>query len=228
MVNWNIVTYPLYAPYIKTASESGEVAIGGIDLSPPGDITKPSFATSFYAFILSYAAGKNVAYLGDPFSTVFVPVFDSYDEEKKPVAVILAVLKWAAYFEGVLPPNSKALTVVLDNTCDGLFTYLVSADSVEYIGVGDLHNTAYTTMGRDGSFDDLVNNTEQTGFKLNQDHCAYTIHVYPTKAFEDDYTSKIPLIMTFAVAMIFASQPACFFLRLPRGTPSETCTEHQC
>jgi len=88
LVNWNVMAFTDYAPYIKIAAETGEVAIGKIDLRPSGDITNPLFVTSFKAFVLSYAAGKSVEYLGDLFSSVYIPVFDSYNDNKKPVAVL--------------------------------------------------------------------------------------------------------------------------------------------
>ena len=213
LVNWNLLGFPIYAPYIQLAAEA-KVAIGGIDISPVGDITHEILTTSFFAFILSYAAKKNIPYEGDPFSSMYIPVFDSFDDDRKVVAVLVAVIQWATYFEGILPTNSEAVTVVLENTCEGPFTYRVSATSVDYLGKGDLHDTKYNEMEKKASFGDLIDIKEasQLGFELNQELCSYTLHVYPTQAFEDEYNTSMPIVITFAVAMVFVFTAAMFFV----------------
>jgi hypothetical protein len=102
--------------------------------------------TSFLAYILSFAAKKSVHYNGDPMSSVYFPVFDSFDDDSEPVAVIVAVLNWATYFKNTLPPNSDGVVVVLENDCDGPFTYFITHAEVEYLGKGDLHNEKYDAM----------------------------------------------------------------------------------
>ena len=121
LVNWNILDYPGYAPYTVLCAETGNVAIGGIDVSPPGDITSDILATSFFAFILSYAQGHKVDYKGDPFNSVYIPVYDSYDQGKKTVGVLLGVMRWATFLEGVLSSNSEAVTVVLESSLEGVY-----------------------------------------------------------------------------------------------------------
>ena len=203
LVNWNLLDYPDYAPYTLLCHESGDVVIGGIDTDVPGDITSESLTTSFFAFILSYAAGKNVPYQGDPFSSVYIPVYDSYEDDRNTVAVVVSVMRWATYFEGVLPPNSEAITVVLENSEEGAFTYLVTPSEAIFQGEGDLHDTKYDHMVRRASFDDIEMEVGTLVFKLNQSLNAYSIRVYPTASFEDAHVSFLPVVITVSIGMVF-------------------------
>lgn len=177
--------------------------MGGLDTDIPGDITSPSLTTSFFAFILSYAAGRNVDYLGDPFSSVYIPVFDSYKDDRTVVGVMVGVMRWATYFENVLPPNSEALIVVLENTKEGAFTYRVTSDTAEFLGKGDLHNTKFNHMERIATFEDVNIDGNAISFKLNQSLNQYTLRVYPSDEFEDEYVSFTPILITLSVAMVF-------------------------
>jgi hypothetical protein len=152
LVNYNLITYGGYGPGILTAFNKGEVAIGGIDVAGPGDTSNPDLTTSFFAFILSFAARKSVTYDGDPMSSVYLPVFESYDESKVPVGVIVAVINWAGYFENIFPPNSAGVIIVLENTCDGPFTYEIDGSEVIYLGQGDLHDTRWDHLEVSGMF----------------------------------------------------------------------------
>lgn len=203
LVNWNLLDYPGYAPYTVLCHESGDVTIGGIDTAIPGDITSEVLATSFFAFILSYAAGKNVGYQGDPFSSVYIPVYDSYDNERKTVGVLVSVMRWATFFEDILPPNSEAVTIVLENTIEGAFTYLVTPTEAIFQGKGDLHDTKYDHLVRKANFDNLKMETGTIAFKLNQSLNQYTMKVYPTASFEEAHVTFLPVLVTIAVGMMF-------------------------
>jgi class 3 adenylate cyclase len=43
-------------------------------------------------------------------------------------------------------------------------------------------------------------------------HCIYSFHVYPTKEFEDDYRSSLPIVLTVVVASTFFLMAVTFFL----------------
>ena len=59
---------------------------------------------------------------------IFLPIFDSFNRTtRKPVALITALVHWRAYFRDILPANIQGVDVVLENTCDGFFTFQVSS-----------------------------------------------------------------------------------------------------
>lgn len=203
LANYNLLYSPVYAPHIVHCYETGQVTIGGIDVSEPGDTASQDITTSFFAFILSYAVGKNVDYLGDPFSSVYIPVYDSYDDSKKMVGVLLGVMRWATYFANILPPTSPPLTVVLENTLDGAFTYQVTPTEVIYVGKGDLHDTKYKNKVREATFTHLEIREGSTTFRLNEGLNQYVLRIYPSQEFEDSFTSRLPIIITISVGMVF-------------------------
>lgn len=217
ITNFDTLSYPDYAPYIAKAYEAGAMSIGGLDTAPPGNTTHPNLSTSYFSLLESINAGEEVYYNGDPMSSVFLPVFDDYQAvDRKPVAMVLGVFKWAFYFEDLLPPHFPGLVLVLQNNCDGAFTYKVVGENVEYLGEGDLHET-YTRrpdMVRSVKFDSEndVGAKSALGVKLNQDLCAYEVFVYPSTELEDEYLSWLPLGVTCAVAVVFLVTAVVFLI----------------
>ena len=214
LVNYNLLYYPDYAPYINHTYYTEQISIGGIDTAPRGGVTHPLLTTSFFAFITSFTAGELVDYLGDPMSSVYIPVFDSFDDQKKLVGVIVAVINWATYFQDILPPNTKTMTVVLENTCQGPFTYQVQGEQVEYMGQGDLHDPKFSDYVLSTSLNDTVHLKSSAGlaYKLNVDQCVYNLLVYPSSDMYTYYNTNMPLLITFAVVIIFVFTAIMFLV----------------
>jgi hypothetical protein len=202
-----------YAAYIKKCLETGEMTIGGIETAMPGAINDSDPTTSFFARLLSFAAEKPVDYLGDPISSVFVPVFDSFDTTKKSTAVILSVFSWARYFEGLLPKNTPGVVVVLENTSDGPFTYKVVGEEAKYMGQGDLHDSKFDGMERAVDFP-RENDTLEASLVIgvNQDICAYSLRVYPSQELYDEFHTRLPIVIACMVALVFVITAGVFLL----------------
>jgi hypothetical protein len=209
MTNFNVASYPAYAAYAKKSVETGKMTMSGLDTAVPGDINDPDLTTSFFARLLSFAADKPVDYLGDPMSSVFVPVFDSFDTTKKPTALIFSVFSWATHFEGLLPENTLGVVVVLENTCDGPFTYKVVGEEAEYMGKGDLHDLKFNGMERTMENDILE---ASLGIGIHQGLCSYSLRVYPSQELYDEYHTSLPIIIAFVVALVFAITAGVFLL----------------
>jgi class 3 adenylate cyclase len=214
LVNYNLVDYGGYGPYINLTATTGQIAIGGLDVAAEGGITHPDLTTSFFAYILSFQAGQWVNYTGDPMSSVYVPVVDSFGDDRKPVAVLVVIINWATYFENTLPLNSKPVAVVLENTCDGPFTYEVSGDGVVYLGKGNLADPKYESMKQVVSLDNNTFVAEATtiALTLNQDLCQYSLSVYPTQEMDDFYNDRFPLHITVVIAAVFILTAGVFSL----------------
>jgi hypothetical protein len=201
--NFNLGHYSEYAPYIKKSLETGDMTLGGLDTATPGDIHDPDRTTSFFARLLSVEADEVVEYPGDPLSSLFIPIFESFDTTRKATALVYSVFRWATYFEGLLPEGTPGVVVVLENTCDGPFTYKVVGEQAEYKGQGDLHDPAFDHMVRSVTFgreDDILE--ASLGIGVNQDVCAYSLHVYPSQELYDEYHSSLPVIITIVVAVV--------------------------
>jgi len=126
-----------------------------------------------------------------------------------------AIIRWGTYFENVLPASSDAaVTVVLENTCDGEHTYLVKGTSVDYLGKGNLADQKFQFLQESGGFPDAVdlNTHPGPGYPLNEDLCEYKISVYPTQAYYDDHHTQVPMIITLAVAIVFFISAIVYFI----------------
>jgi hypothetical protein len=211
--NFNLAYYSEYAPYIKKSLETGDMTLGGLDTATPGNIHDPDRTTSFFARLVSVEADERLDYLGDPMSSVFVPIFESFDTTEKPSALIYSVFRWATYFEGLLPENTPGVVVVLENTCDGPFTYHVVGEKAEYLGKGDLHDPKFDDMERAVDFarDDGILEAS-LGIGVNQDICAYRLRVYPSQELHDEYHSSLPIVITIVVAVVFVIIAGAFLL----------------
>lgn len=74
---------------------------------------------------------------------------------------------------------------------------------------GDLHDPTYDHLEQSASMADFssVSDGSQLGLQLETDDCPYSIRVYPSKTFYDEYNTNTPIIITLSVAIIFVNDP---------------------
>jgi class 3 adenylate cyclase len=171
--------------------------------------------------MLSIAAREEVEYNGGPMTNVFMPIFDSFKDndastKRTAVAVLHAVINWASYFQEILPPNVEGLVLVLDNGCDGTFTYRIQGLEVRSIGFGDHHRSEYDYMERSTSLRKGLQIAAGTRLGLRLDYgdsgCRYDLRVYPSHEFYNEYNTNTPAVMTVAVAMVFVFTALMFLV----------------
>jgi class 3 adenylate cyclase len=220
-VNENLFSIPSVSLPAGICLEEESVVLGGFDTAPAGDVSHPDSTTSLYATMLSIAAKKAVNYTGDPMSKVYFPVYDSFKDgdagtPRTTVAVIMAVIQWASYFKEILPPNVQGLVLVLENGCGGEFTYRIAGKEVRNIGFGDHHRTKFDDIMRSTSLSNGLKIAPGTRLGLELDNgdsdCLYTIRVYPSQEFYDEYNTNTPIIITSAVALVFIFTALMFLL----------------
>jgi hypothetical protein len=163
--------------------------------------------------MFSFHAGKQVNYTGEPLSTVFVPVLDSFDERRKTVAVIGANLRWDSYFENILTASTPPVRVVLSNTCQDIFTYEIRGTQATFVGKGNLAHLEYEDMAISVDLDEtrIIVEPNTIALTLNQDICRYTLRIYPTPEGDDYHNNAFPLIITLTVAAVFLMTAAVFY-----------------
>ena len=188
-INSNFVEISDVGPFIKVVAATGEIVIGGCDVQPPGNLSSPNPFTRVYSFLLSYAAGERVDYRGDPLTSILFPVFDSFFGSRKQVAVMYALIDWKAYFFNVLPKNVESIIIILANSCQGPFTYVVDGPDVTFVGAGDFHSSSMEQYAQHVNLQDLLTDSIN-GVRLNQDVCQYNLTVYPTEQFYNQYNTS--------------------------------------
>jgi class 3 adenylate cyclase len=204
LVNKNRYHEPIFAYWANLTLQTGSAVLGGMDVAPPGYSVHPNKDTRFFSTILSMSRKERTKYLGDPMTDIFVPVFDSFNEDRTAVAVLHAVFHWQSYFRNILPLNTPDMNLVLTNSCQGHFTYIMYGNKIEPVGEGDLHDREYEDSEEGTSFEGLedVGDGTEFGLKLNQDECRYSLSVYPTQDYYEEYNTNTPVIMTIIVAMV--------------------------
>jgi class 3 adenylate cyclase len=216
-VNEDLFFKPTAATTVsKDVLSKGSAILSGFVTAPPGPPSHAHTGTAFLATVQSMWDGKQVEYLGDPMAQFHIPIFDSFNETtQKPVAVMRALVHWRHYFRNILPSNVNGITVILENECDGHYTYEINGKEVLVMGFGDLHDHKFNRFRRTAEFAAGVNDLDDgtsNGIKLMKGDCNYLVHVYPSEEFYGDYVTERPIIVTFAVAMVFVFTAVLFLV----------------
>ncbi|CAB9526550.1 Receptor-type guanylate cyclase gcy (Partial), partial [Seminavis robusta] len=157
-------------------------------------------------------------YQDDPHAVAFYPIFDkfSYYEDSdsdpdppKVGAVFLIMIYWRTYFDNLLPPGADGIFVILENTCDQVYTYRIDGTSSLFVGHGDLHDPKYDYLEAGTSIGNIIN---AQVLDDNQNGCHYSIRVYPSQDFEDDHRSNKPWIYVLVLASLFLFTSAVFLI----------------
>lgn len=190
-----------------------EIVFDGMVTSTPGQGSDDNPITAEIAWLLQMAKGDRVRYEGDVFSSVFLPVHDTFESDRKVVAVMRLVLHWASYFEDLLPVSTQGVVFVLDNKCHDPFTYRIDGANAYALGPGDLHETKFDEYMRTTSFAavDTISDGTTERTRLRFDKCQYEIRVYPSSHMETLYKTKTPLVITMSVAFVFGFAVLMFF-----------------
>jgi hypothetical protein len=182
-VNYNLYQDSALGKYVKKCFEEETVIFGALEAAPAGNITSSNEATAFFATLNSFNEEQVVPYLGDPMARLFLPIYDSFGEERKAVAVSMAIINWKHYFTNVLPGTMQGITVVLENECDGSFTYAVHGRDTQVVGLGSLHNPEFAVWDHMGSFEKsyVIKDGSKLGLAFRAGECPYSLHVYPSQ-----------------------------------------------
>ena len=189
LINWNALSLGNQAATKKIVDSLGEAVVGDM-------LSAAAVSASFPS-----PEDQNQ----EPHSLYYQPVFDSFDETTKTiVGQVQVLLQWNVYFKGNLPDDVSGIYVVLENTCNSSGTWELEGKNATYIGKGDLHDKAYDSYKITSSFNTYKNeNSENLARELGA--CLYTMTIYPSSSFEDNYTSNNPIAFTMVVAAVFIS-----------------------
>jgi hypothetical protein len=134
-----------------------------------------------------------------PRSYLAHPIHATVKEELGPVvAMLLASVPWHSHWEDVLSEKADGIVVVMRYACigerDQEFTYQVNGPEVVYLGAGNLHARPRWTLSEFPVDLDAFNAAGE---------CAYSMHIYPSDQFYNNYGSNRPALYTSIVVLIF-------------------------
>jgi hypothetical protein len=200
---------------VRLCLKHDTVVFEGLQLSRPGHASDEDPYTSEIAWLLGMANNKSTPYLGDLFSTVYLPLYNSFEPDlRQTVGVMRLIIHWAGFFRDILPHNTNGLVFVLENQCTEPFTYILNGPVVEPIGVGDLHDPRYDSYMQTENFRNVsrISDGTEAGMALYQGDCPITIRVYPSQELEADFHTSTPAFITVAVACVFIFAMGMFFV----------------
>ena len=186
VVNFNLFNHPTFKRLVEFSDFTREAAISEV-------------LDTFLVF------GTSAPQKGDdPQSIAVLPVFqEPQDKTSEIVGHVVAVIPWGQFFEGILQEGHDGVHVVLEESCGNAFTYILNGGNATFLGIGDLHDPAYTSEGQSTEFVAYDGDLSGLNPEDGNDHCEYTISVYPTHTYESDYESTDPWLFALIVVCVF-------------------------
>ena len=161
------------------------------------------------------------------------PMIDSLDavqvdisnSSQEVVGVASFVFYFRSFLEGILPPKTKGIRVVVENSCGPqVFTYQVDGEEAVYLGQTDVHESKYDHLMHKATIGELVSysttklgsgnytnkKSSYTGLPLADDFCPKTLKVYPSSSIEDEYHTNQPALFASVAALIFIATSLIF------------------
>jgi hypothetical protein len=137
------------------------------------------------------------------------PIFEQTGDRGNVVALLHATVPFDIFFRDSVPVGTDDIVLVLTNTCNQTYSYLIKGPDLVFMSDSDLHDTKYDEheVRQEFRTGELQEAQETTG------NCPWTIHLYPTDEFRDRYTSdQEPRIFTTGVVLIFSLVAICFIM----------------
>jgi class 3 adenylate cyclase len=194
---------PYYAPFWQSSPAPVEAVVG---------INRNANDFEYYARAFADVKAKNVPILTEvlnldkedetPVTLLVTPVYTSSQMDAELVGIVGGIVEWRHKFAQILPEGVKGIILVVKNACNQAFTFEVNGPSVVYLGPEDLHDHEY-----DNSV--IIDDLDAID---TVDGCTYTLHVYPSEEFRNQYETSRPLFCTLTAFFIFLSVALVFLL----------------
>ena len=212
-MNEDLFLESVVGPLATQCLEKQSALLSGFVTALPGKPSDANPETAFFATLQSMWENEEIEYLGDPMAHLQIPIFDSFDvATRKAVAVLDSLINWRYFFRNLLAPNVEGITLVLENACDGVFTFEISKGEVDFVGAGDRHEGKYQGYKRSTSFNvSTIDDGSETGIVFDQTQCPYSLSVYPSQQYYNTFVGGQAALTSFAVAMVFIFT-MCMFL----------------
>lgn len=165
----------------------------------------------------------------EPVSDILYPILEDANEwilERGPAyppsghvlgGFLSITFYWRDLIKGILPQGSNGIVVVIDNPCNPTFTYQINGPTVQYLGVGDYHESQFNYLEIQSELKDLekfliTGTSTYSGIPVNPDYCPFTVRVYPSTIMLNTYVTDNRIIFTVGTVLIFAFTSAVFLL----------------
>ena len=144
-------------------------------------------------------------------TVIAYPVFGDFGPESDIVGHLIQIIPWKRFFEYILSDPENKVHVVLENTCDEVFTFEVSGSVATLLSEEDVHEKKFDNLVIRDIFAEFANPKELNDAGLDE-VCVYTMSVYPTQTLEDLYRSNEPVLFATVVLGVFLLTSLLFLL----------------
>ena len=145
-------------------------------------------------FLFQDTEAADFAVYDSPHSSLYYPVREAVGSPQV-IATINMQLNWKRFFDNAIDDSLDAhLSVVVSNTCDGMFTFDVFRKNVEFLGKGDLHTVSDGYEVQETSaqaFADILNKHSENPLDV-ETGCIFTVSVHPSQDFVDKFHTWRP------------------------------------
>jgi hypothetical protein len=148
-----------------------------------------------------------------PSAIMFYPVFDefgNFTSSEDVVGSVSLVFSWDTFLNSILPDYIKGVSCVLSASTGQVYSYTISGAQVTFLGEGDMHDPNYDEYREVVEVYLLLDEEEQIGKFIT-----YTLTMYPSEEFEDQYSTNKPAVYAIGAVLIFCFT-ACLFLLYDR------------
>jgi CHASE domain len=211
-----------YAPMWQYAPVASDPYIVGLDT-----LSHPSIRRVYYGMwetqkpVMSEVVDLEFFYRGAveeksdrPKSFLLHPLYPYFEDKNTTfqrddiVGFVMAILPWDVYFANILPTGVNNIHLILHDTCDNDHTFELHGADAVYIGTGDLHEPKYDHLRVETEFAPFLD----YNFSDTHAHCEYTIRIYPSQAFEDEFHTMSPVWYTLLILVVFGFTAMTFLL----------------
>jgi Adenylate and Guanylate cyclase catalytic domain len=151
----------------------------------------------------------------DDISRVKVAGSDDYNTKNHTVVgVLVATAYWRKILGDVLPSGTNGFVVVVNNTCQKPFTYVLNGPQVDFIGVGNLHDEKYGNLAIKRKITELeefsISDSVYSGAPINEDFCPYTLYLYPSDEMKSAFVTNKAVTFMMVTLVVFGCLVVAF------------------
>jgi hypothetical protein len=204
--------HPYHGKEVALCNELSSIVLGSIHSTDHDDLLSD---INLLAIDQMSRVGENITstYVnnGEPISSIYLPIFNSTTNTRTTVGIASFFIQWKTYLQSSITTSSPTIYCVFQTECqDSAYTYTINKKEVQFIGMGDLHETKFDSLKKSRTllFDKIFSDGNSEEIDVQYALCPVTLHLYPSQNYSDIYHSRDPIMLASFVTGILG----CIFV----------------
>jgi hypothetical protein len=139
------------------------------------------------------------------------PVYESFEQEANIVGSLFAIIPWDVFFVNIHSNRAYGIQVVVEDTCDSRFSYVVKGPVAEYHSEVKPVDDDYIEFAETSEFATFARFKGEITSPYVK-HCSYTLTTYPTREFKKQFETMRPIVYPFLLSGVFVFTAVIFAL----------------